>query len=173
MHTSQTSMSEFTYDNVRSSSSDPLLLTKGMEEPQSLKDAEGLTRIGCICGGIIDDYKRRIPHYKTDITMAYTRKTISSALFMFFATFASTVALGVVIKRNTQCDSDMEAKGYCFSNDSSAYLGVTEYLVMNSMAGVCMRCVCVQMCVCCHVSHYCSTCGCQECYTRRLAVSHY
>ena len=102
----------------------------------SLLNAEGLGRIGCVCGGIMDDYKRRLPHYASDISMGWTRKTISSALFMFFATFASTVALGVVIKRNTKCDSDMAAAGFCADEDGSSYLGVTEYLAMNSVAGM-------------------------------------
>ena len=35
-----------------------------------------------------------------------TLKTLSSTLFMFFATFASTVALGVVIKRVTVCPDE-------------------------------------------------------------------
>ena len=107
-----------------------------MEAPQRSK-TEGLTRIGCFCGGIMDDYRRRIPHISSDIRMGYTRKTLSSALFMFFATFASTVALGVVIRRNTVCDDEMEGKGFCvIDGDQSAYLGVTEYLLMNSVAGM-------------------------------------
>ena len=38
-----------------------------------------------------------------DLKSCMTVKTLSSTLFMFFATFASTVALGVVIKRVTVC----------------------------------------------------------------------
>lgn len=33
--------------------------------------------VGRPFGGIIDDYKRRLPHLKSDITDAFTRKTIS------------------------------------------------------------------------------------------------
>jgi hypothetical protein len=94
---------------------------------------EGLYRIGTVFGGIIDDYKRRMPYYADDFKKGLTKKTISSSLFMFFATFASTVALGVVIKRNTKCPDDGS-----FDNcqPGSSYLGVTEYLVMNSVAGM-------------------------------------
>ena len=50
-----------------------------------------LTRIGCVFGGVANDYARRWEHLLSDFTMARTRKTVSSALFMYFATFASTV----------------------------------------------------------------------------------
>ena len=91
----------------------------GERDPQ-----EGMYRIGTVFGGIIDDYKRRMPYYADDFKKGLTRKTISSSLFMFFATFASTVALGVVIKRNTECPDDGS-----FDNckPGSSYLGVTEY----------------------------------------------
>lgn len=47
------------------------------------------------------------------------RKTISSALFMFFATFTSTLALGEHIKEST-----------------NGLMGLNEYLMMNSAAGM-------------------------------------
>lgn len=47
------------------------------------------------------------------------RKTISSALFMFFATFTSTLALGEHIKEST-----------------NGLIGLNEYLMMNSAAGM-------------------------------------
>ena len=47
------------------------------------------------------------------------RKTISSALFMFFATFTSTLALGEHIEETT-----------------NGLIGLNEYLMMNSAAGI-------------------------------------
>lgn len=72
-----------------------------------------------ICGGIADDYRRRFPQYWKDIRAGFHLKTLSSALFMFFATFTSTVALGVKI-----------------SSDLDNRIGVSEYLLMNSIAGM-------------------------------------
>ena len=80
---------------------------------------EGLTRIGCFFGGVADDYRRRLPHYISDLRDGLTLKTISSSLFMFFATFFSTVALGVIIQDNTD-----------------QKIGTEEYLIMNSVAGM-------------------------------------
>ena len=123
-----------------------------------------------------------------DLKSCMTVKTLSSTLFMFFATFASTVALGVVIKRVTVCPDEDYADcevgcndrfSFAFDtiitntnpppptdnqkpnqaqtksrpnqtnlnqtepNDDShasqsgtSYLGVTEFLLMNSIAGM-------------------------------------
>jgi hypothetical protein len=102
-------------------------------EARSGSGDEGLVRFPGIFGGVLDDYKRRLPWMRSDFADALTRKTISSALFMFFATFASTVALGVVIKRNTKC-GDVEFFTDC--PEGGSYLGVTEYLLVNSLAGM-------------------------------------
>ena len=85
-------------------------------------------------------------HFASDYTDAFTLKTISSALYMFFATFASTVALGVVIQRNTKANfhhppgfGQCTVDNYNSVTDDSctpAYLGVTEYVLMNSIAGM-------------------------------------
>ena len=70
-------------------------------------------------GGLIDDYRRRMPNYGKDISQAFSRKTLSSALFMFFATFFSTASLGAKIQK-----------------DSNHRIGLEEYLLMNSIAGM-------------------------------------
>eukprot|EP01060_Flectonema_neradi_P024368 TRINITY_DN3312_c0_g1_i2.p1 TRINITY_DN3312_c0_g1~~TRINITY_DN3312_c0_g1_i2.p1 ORF type:complete len:189 (+),score=24.41 TRINITY_DN3312_c0_g1_i2:35-601(+) len=108
-------------DNVSvASSSRSIASNRSSMVPRNLAvNEEGLTRIGCFFGGIIDDYKRRLPHYASDITDGLTLKTISSSLFMFFATFFSTVALGVIIQDNTD-----------------KKIGTEEYLIMNSVAGM-------------------------------------
>ena len=86
--------------------------------PAAAKD-EGLRRIGCFMGGVLDDYRRRSRYLVSDWTDGFSRKTIPAALFMFFATFTSTVALGEHMNR-----------------ESHGKLGVTEYLLMNSISGV-------------------------------------
>jgi len=80
---------------------------------------EGLKRFPGYFGGLIDDYERRLPHYLSDLTMAWSRKTLSAALMMFLATFCSTVALGAAIERHTHHS-----------------IGTSEYLLMNGIAGI-------------------------------------
>eukprot|EP00947_MAST-08B_sp_MAST-8B-sp1_P006582 g6582.t1 len=82
-------------------------------------DDDALVRIGCVCGGILRDYRKRLPLYWSDIRDAFDRKTLSSALFMFWATFLSTVALGVHVADKT-----------------NNRIGITEYLMTNSIAGM-------------------------------------
>jgi hypothetical protein len=96
---------------------------------------QGLQRMGCggkklreqtcvgggagLFGGVFDDYRRRLPHYWKDIQQGLTPKTLSSALFMFFATFFSTASLGALIQKQT-----------------NKRVGLEEYLLMNSIAGM-------------------------------------
>jgi hypothetical protein len=95
---------------------------------------QGLRRMGCcgkklegeegclkggLFGGVIDDYRRRLPNYGKDITQGITPKTLSSALFMFFATFFSTASLGALIQKAT-----------------NKRIGLEEYLLMNAIAGM-------------------------------------
>ena len=70
--------------------------------------------------GIIDDFRRRAAHYRSDWTDGLrNQRTLSAGLFMFFATFSSTVALGHVVSKKTD-----------------GAFGVCEYLLMNSFAGI-------------------------------------
>ena len=88
---------------------DPLQASINQEEKwwYEVDPEQGLTRMGCcgrklerqscfgggLFGGVVDDYRRRLPKYGKDITQGFTPKTLSSALFMFFATFFSTASL--------------------------------------------------------------------------------
>ena len=80
---------------------------------------DSLERIGCFMGGVARDYRLRSKHAWTDYTYGLQWKTLSASLYMFFATFSSTVALGELIRRQT-----------------SNRIGITEYLLMNSVAGM-------------------------------------
>ena len=81
-------------------------------------DEEGCCT-GGLFGGVIDDYRRRLPNYCKDITQGFDKKTLSSALFMFFATFFSTASLGALIQKTT-----------------NKRIGLEEYLLMNAIAGM-------------------------------------
>eukprot|EP01050_Picozoa_sp_SAG11_P008119 SAG11_NODE_700_length_7673_cov_7.359255_2_plen_424_part_00 len=71
------------------------------------------------CGGVADDYRRRCPKFGKEIRQVFHRKTLSAALFMFFATFFSTASLGALIQKTT-----------------NRRIGLEEYLLMNSIAGM-------------------------------------
>ena len=57
---------------------------------------QGLERTGRFCGGLIDDIKRRAPHYKSDFTQGFHSKVLGSSLFMFFACLANAIAFGLL-----------------------------------------------------------------------------
>ena len=45
----------------------------------------------------VRDFRRRFAHYRTDWTDGLHPRTLSAGMFMFFATFFSTLALGEFI----------------------------------------------------------------------------
>lgn len=71
-------------------------------------------RSGAPFGGVLRDIRLRGPLYLSDLRDALTPKTLSAALYMFFATFASTVALGELARQQTD-----------------GRVGVTEYLLLQ------------------------------------------
>ena len=115
-------------------------LLEQRDDTSSSSYPEELRRRPYAFGGIIDDYSRRMPQYLSDITDSFTPKTVSAAVFMFLATFASTVALGVVISRNTACPASshdlVSGSNATLAPCRGSYLGVTELLMMNSLAGM-------------------------------------
>ena len=68
-----------------------------------------------------NDYRRRCSFWLTDYTngLVYWSKTLSAGLFMLFATLFSTIALGALVEKETE-----------------QRIGLSEYLLMNSVAGV-------------------------------------
>ena len=62
---------------------------------------EGLARHRVPFGAVVDDYKRRMRRYGSDWRDGVAFKAVSAALYMFFATFASTVALAEVARKQT------------------------------------------------------------------------
>ncbi len=83
---------------------------------------DSLVRTGRLFGAVRNDYSRRRGHFCTSDWSDGLRssgKTLSGALYMFFATFASTVALAEVARRHT-----------------GAHLGVSEYVLGNAVSGI-------------------------------------
>ena len=88
------------------------------DESKSKRDDE--ERQGC-CRDVMEEFKERGKHCDADYRTGFTyfSKTLSAALFMFFATLFSTVALGALIEKKT-----------------NNRIGLTEYLTANAVAGV-------------------------------------
>jgi hypothetical protein len=55
---------------------------------------DGLTRTGRLCGGLINDLKRRLPHYASDWRDGLHPKVAGATLFLYFACLANAVAFG-------------------------------------------------------------------------------
>jgi len=80
---------------------------------------DGLERTGRFCGGLIDDIKRRAPHYKSDFTEGFHPKVMGSTLFMYFACLANAVAFGLLTAVATNGE-----------------MGTTEMLVVTAIGGI-------------------------------------
>jgi hypothetical protein len=80
---------------------------------------EGLEWTGRPFGGIIDDIKRRAPHYKSDFKDGLNTKTIGTTTFLFFAALANAIAFGALT-------------GLLTGNQ----IGVVEMLVVTAIGGI-------------------------------------
>jgi len=91
--------------------------------PKKLPEDEGLAvKGGGICGSFIEDYRRRftLEQLQTDwVDDAFTWKTASSALCMFFSTFTASLALGEAVFESTK-----------------GMIGFNEFIIMNSVSGM-------------------------------------
>jgi hypothetical protein len=81
---------------------------------------QGLERTGRFCGGLMDDIKRRAPHYASDFYQGLHPKVIGSSLFMFFACLANAIAFGVLTSEVTNGE-----------------IGTSEMLIVTAIGGVC------------------------------------
>ena len=79
----------------------------------------GLERTGRLCGGLLNDIKRRLPHYKSDFSQGFHPKVMGATLFMYFACLASAVAFGLLM-----------------SSVTGGQMGTTEMLVVTAIGGI-------------------------------------
>lgn len=61
-----------------------------------------LKRTGRLCGGLIEDIKRKIPWYKSDFTDALDMQCVATILFMYFALLAPIVTFGGLLEEATK-----------------------------------------------------------------------
>jgi solute carrier family 4 anion exchanger 2 len=45
-------------------------------------------------GGLVNDVKRRFPHYKSDITEGFNLQCLAAAIFMYFAALSGAITFG-------------------------------------------------------------------------------
>jgi len=70
-------------------------------ESVPVTESDALAWSGRFGGGVINDIKRRFPHYTADIKDGLHPKTIASVMFLFFACLAPAVTFGGVMSIQT------------------------------------------------------------------------
>eukprot|EP01135_Chromosphaera_perkinsii_P008479 Nk52_evm47s1360 gene=Nk52_evmTU47s1360 len=85
----------------------------------SLLKMEGLERTGKLFGGIVNDFRRRFPKYKSDITDGLHSKVFAAVIFLLFACLTPTVTFGALMRK-----------------DTGGYVGVSEALLATLINGV-------------------------------------
>nr|XP_022325247.1 anion exchange protein 2-like isoform X2 [Crassostrea virginica] len=78
-----------------------------------------IKRTGRLFGGLINDVKRRYPHYLSDFKDALHFQCIASFIFIFFACLSPTIAFGGLLGEKTE-----------------KYMGVKETILSTSISGV-------------------------------------
>lgn len=69
--------------------------------PDPKERDDGLKYSGRFCGGMVNDIKRRLPHYVSDFTDGMHSKSLASTLFLFFACLAPAVTFGGIMAELT------------------------------------------------------------------------
>ena len=75
-------------------------LPPGEASPRA--EPQELVPTGRFCGGLIQDVRRRLPHYLSDFQDGFDLKTVAATLFLFFACLAPAVAFGGVMALLTE-----------------------------------------------------------------------
>lgn len=92
--------------------------TTSIEAVTKRKPVEGLKWTGVPFGGIWNDIKRRLPHYKSDFVDGLNLKCASAVLFLFFACLAPAITFGGIMGAITE-----------------GHIGVVEMLVATAICG--------------------------------------
>ncbi|VEN37081.1 unnamed protein product, partial [Callosobruchus maculatus] len=70
-------------------------------------------------GGLINDLRRRYPHYKSDITDSFNAQCVAAAIFMYFAAVSGAIAFGGLT-----------------GNKTENLIGISETLLCTSIGGI-------------------------------------
>ncbi|XP_029169549.1 band 3 anion transport protein isoform X2 [Nylanderia fulva] len=91
------------------------------EEEKKLPEDDPLRRTRRPFGGLINDIKRRYPHYLSDFTDGLSSSCLAAAIFMYFAALCTAITFGGLLSDKTQ-----------------NVIGISETLVSGSWTGVVM-----------------------------------
>ncbi|CAH1133077.1 unnamed protein product [Ceutorhynchus assimilis] len=103
----------------------PLLVSDGGEKKPPFKDP--LERTKRPWGGLINDLKRRYPHYLSDITDGLDAQCAAASIFMYFAAVSGAIAFGGLMGLKTENQ-----------------IGISETLLATCVAGVLFAIFCGQ-----------------------------
>jgi len=73
-----------------------------IDDDRRNREASGLVRTGRLFGGLINDIKRKTPHYLSDFRDGLSTQCVSSFLFLYFACLAPIVAFGALLGEATE-----------------------------------------------------------------------
>ncbi|XP_035824346.1 anion exchange protein 2 isoform X3 [Aplysia californica] len=96
---------------------------KEKEEPPH----DPLQRTGCLFGGVINDVRRRYPHYVSDIKDAANKQSIAALFFIFFTCLSPCIAFGGLLSEKTH-----------------SLMGVSETMIATSVFGMMFSLLCGQ-----------------------------
>ncbi|XP_062126059.1 electroneutral sodium bicarbonate exchanger 1 isoform X1 [Drosophila sulfurigaster albostrigata] len=71
------------------------------EEEQRLREESGLSRSGRLFGGLINDFKRKIPWYLSDYKDALSMQCVASWIFLYFACLSPIITFGGLLSEAT------------------------------------------------------------------------
>ena len=92
--------------------------TETKPEPES-DEPDSLAYTGRLFGGLIQDVRRRLPHYASDFRDGFHSKSVASTLFLFFACLAPAVTFGGIMAELTD-----------------NHIGAVEMIVASAFCGV-------------------------------------
>jgi mannitol/fructose-specific phosphotransferase system IIA component (Ntr-type) len=81
--------------------------------------SDGLAYSGRLFGGVVQDIRRRLPHYASDFRDGFHAKSVASILFLFFACLAPAVTFGGIMAELTD-----------------NHIGAVEMIVGSAICGV-------------------------------------
>ena len=96
-----------------------LELVESAGAPPPYDPNDPYSRAPYIFGGMINDLKRRFPHYWSDIKDGLNPTVLAATIFIYFAALSGAIALGGLLGKKT-----------------TNYIGVPETLLVSSIAGV-------------------------------------
>lgn len=89
-------------------------------QPKTTLAREGIeTRTGRFAGGLIDDVKRRLPHYLDDFKQGLRPQTLAATIFLFFACFTGALTFGAIMADGT-----------------GGAIGVSQMILVTAIGGV-------------------------------------